>query len=157
MFLKRISIRKNEKRHTYWALVKSVRTQRGPRHQVVSYLGELEPGERAAWANVGRVVKRPRQTQLDLFDAPIPPDPVPEKVEVLVRGARVERTRDFGDIYLGLLLWQTLELDKLLDRKIERGRARISWPVMAALLTLARFCEPSSVLPAVRKRLIPAG
>ncbi|MCK4625768.1 MAG: hypothetical protein KAV00_10690, partial [Phycisphaerae bacterium] len=45
-----------------------------------------------------------------LFDTPIPPDPVPEKVEVLVRGARVERTRDFGNIYLGLLLWQTLEL-----------------------------------------------
>jgi len=146
VFLKRISIHKNGKRHTYWALVKSVRTPRGPRHQVVSYLGELEPGERAAWANVGRVVKRPRQTQLGLFDAPVPPDPVPEKVEVLVRGARVERTRDFGDIYLGLLLWQTLELDKLLDRKIERGRARISWPVMAMLLTLARFCEPSSEL-----------
>lgn len=145
MFLKRISIRKNGKRHTYWARVKSVRTPRGPRHQVVSYLGELEPGERAGWANVGRIAKRP-QPQLGLFDTPGPPDLVPEKVEVLVREARVERTRDFGDIYLGLLLWQTLELDKLLDRKIERGRSRISWPLMAALLALARFCEPSSEL-----------
>ena len=79
MFLKRISVRKNGKRHTYWALVKSVRTPRGPRHQVVSYLGELEPGERAAWANVGRVVKRPRQTQRGLFDAPVPSAPVPTR------------------------------------------------------------------------------
>ena len=47
MFLKRISLRKNGKRHKYWALVKSVRTARGPRYQVVSYLGELEPGEKA--------------------------------------------------------------------------------------------------------------
>lgn len=146
MFLKRISIRKNGKRHTYWALVKSVRTPRGPRHQVVSYLGELEPGEKAGWANVGRIAKRPQPAQLGLFDTPGPPDPVPEKVEVLVRGARVERARDFGDIYLGLLLWQTLELDKLLEGKIERGQSRISWPLMAALLTLARFCEPSSEL-----------
>ena len=146
MFLKRISIRKNGKGHTYWALVKSVRTPRGPRHQVVSYLGELEPGERAGWANVGCIAKWPQPAQLGLFDTAGPADPVPEKVEVLIRGARVERTRDFGDIYLGLLLWQTLELDKLLDRKIERGRSRISWPLMAALLTLARFCEPSSEL-----------
>lgn len=146
MFLKRISIRKNGKRHTYWALVKSVRTSRGPRHQVVSYLGELDPGEQAGWANVGRMAKRPQPAQPGLFDSPQRPDPVPEKVEVLVRSARVERTRDFGDIYLGLLLWQTLELDKLLERKIERGRSRISWPLMAALLTLARFCEPSSEL-----------
>ena len=72
------------------------------------------PGEKAVWADVGRIAKRPQPAQLGLFDTlgppdpPGPPDPVPEKVEVLVRGARVERTRDFGDIYLGLLLCQTL-------------------------------------------------
>lgn len=146
MFLKRISIRKNGKRHTYWALVKSVRTARGPRHQVVSYLGELAPGEKAGWAHVGRVTRRPQPAQLHLFDNTGPSDPVPEKVEVLVRRARVERTRDFGDVYLGLLLWQTLELDKLLDRKIKRGRSRIPWPLMGTVSTLARFCEPSSEL-----------
>jgi transposase len=146
VFLKRISIRKSGKRHTYWALVKSVRTARGPRHQVVSYLGELEPGEKAGWAHVGRITRRPQPAQLNLFDDSGPCDPVPEKVEVLVRRARVERTRDFGDVYLGLLLWQTLELDKLLDRKIKRGRSRIPWPLMATVSTLARFCEPSSEL-----------
>lgn len=146
MFLKRISIHKNGKGHAYWALVKSVRTARGPRHQVVSYLGELEPGEKAGWAQVGRITRRPHPAQLSLFDDTGPSDPVPEKVEVLVRRARVERTRDFGDVYLGLLLWQTLELDKLLDRKIERGRSRIPWSLMAMVLTLARFCEPSSEL-----------
>ena len=146
MFLKRISIRKSGKRHTYWALVKSVRTARGPRHQVVSYLGELEPGEKAGWAHVGRITRRPQPAQLHLFDDTGPCDPVPEKVEVLVRRARVERTRDFGNVYLGLLLWQTLELDKLLDCKIKRGRSRIPWPLMAMVSTLARFCEPSSEL-----------
>jgi len=154
VFLKRISIRKNGKPHTYWALVKSVRTARGPRHQVVSYLGELQPGEKAGWAQVARMPRRPRPVQLRLFDdsslRPFDPaervDPVPEKVEVFVGRARVERTRDFGGIYLGLLLWQALELDKLLDRKIERGGSRVPWPLMAAVLTLARFCEPCSEL-----------
>lgn len=146
MFLKRISIRKNGSRHTYWALVESVRTARGPRHRVVSYLGELEPGEKAGWAQVGRITRRANTRQLRLFDDTDASDPVPEKVEVLVRQARVERTCDFGDVYLGLLLWQTLELDKLLDRKIERGRSRISWSLMALVLTSARFCDPSSEL-----------
>lgn len=146
MFLKRISIRKNGKGHTYGALVKSVRTARGWRHQVVSYLGELEPGEKAGWAQVGRITRRPHPARLTLFDDTDVSDPVPEKVEVLVRRARVDRTRDFGDVYLGLLLWQTLQLDKLLDRRIERGRSCTPWPLMATVSTPARFCEPSSEL-----------
>ena len=121
MFLKRISLRKNGKRHTSWALVKSVRTGRGPRHQVVSYLGEWEPREKAGWAHGPRIAKRSQHVQLHLFGDSGPADPVPEKVEVLVRSARVERTRDFGDVYLGLLLWQTLELERLLDGKPDRG------------------------------------
>ena len=50
MFLKRIRVTASGKRHTYWALVKSIRTARGPRHQVVAYLGELHPSEKAGWA-----------------------------------------------------------------------------------------------------------
>jgi transposase len=127
-------------------LVKSVRTARGPRHQVVSYLGELQPAEKAGWAQVGRIAKRPGPVQLGLFEDATPSDPVPQKIEVLVRNARVEQTQDFGDVYLGLLLWRTLELDKLLDRKVRQGRSRIPIPLMAAVLTLARFCDPSSEL-----------
>ena len=32
MFLKRIRVAVNGKRHTYWTLVKSIRAARGPRH-----------------------------------------------------------------------------------------------------------------------------
>ncbi len=51
MFLKRIRVAASGKRHTYWALVKYIRTARGPRHQVVAYLGELHPSEKAGWAH----------------------------------------------------------------------------------------------------------
>ena len=146
MFLKRIRVARKGKRRTYWALVKSVRTARGPRHQVVAYLGELQASERAGWAHVARILDHRPEPVLPLFDGPASPEPVPEKVEVRVRGARVERTRDFGDVYLGLTLWRALGLDALLERLIPRGREEVPWSVVATILTLGRFCEPSSEL-----------
>jgi len=146
MFLKRIRVAVNGKRHTYWTLVKSIRTARGPRHQVVAYLGELRSAERAGWANVTRIVNHRPEPKLPLFDTAKSSEPVPEKIEVCVRGARVERTRDFGAVYLGLTLWRALKLDKLLERSIPSSREGIPWSVVGAILTLARFCEPSSEL-----------
>ena len=146
MFLKRVAVRKKGKRHTYWALVKSVRTARGPRHEVVAYLGELRPSERNGWAEVARFVDHRPKPYLPLFDTDGDREPVPEKIEVRVRDARVQRTRDFGDVYLGLCLWRALKLDQLLERKIPRNREDVPWSVMAAILTLARFCEPFSEL-----------
>jgi transposase len=146
MFLKRIRVAKHGKRHTYWALVKSVRTARGPRHHVVAYLGELQASERAGWAQVSRILDHRPEPAFPLFDGDMFSEPVPEKVEVRVHDARVERSRDFGDVYLGLTLWRALGLDTLLDRLIPRGREDIPWSVVATILTLARFCEPSSEL-----------
>jgi len=146
MFLKRIRVAVNGKRHTYWTLVKSIRTARGPRHRVVAYLGELRPAERAGWANVARIVNHRPEPKLPLFDTAKSSEPVPEKIEVCVRSARVERSRDFGVVYLGLTLWRALKLDKVLERSIPRNREDIPWSVVGAILTLARFCEPSSEL-----------
>jgi hypothetical protein len=146
MFLKRIRVAVNGKRHTYWTLVKSIRTARGPRHQVVAYLGELRSAERAGWANVARIVNQRPGPKLPLFDTARSSEPVPEKIEVCVRSARVERTRDFGVVYLGLTLWRALKLDKLLERSIPSNREGIRWSVVGAILSLARFCEPSSEL-----------
>ena len=147
MFLKRINAKpKNGKRQTYWALVKSVRTARGPRHQVVSYLGELQAGEKSEWTNLARIVNKRPIPRMPLFDTPETTEPVPETIEVRVRGARVERTRDFGSVYLALTLWRALELDKLLERVMPDGHGKIPWEIVATILSLARFCEPSSEL-----------
>ena len=43
MYLRRCYRARDGKRHAYWALVKSVRTAKGPRQQVVAYLGRLSP------------------------------------------------------------------------------------------------------------------
>ena len=147
MFLKRITVRKDGKVHTYWALIESIRTARGPRHRTVTYLGELGPSERVGWGEVRRLLERIPAPGSNLFDGEAPSqDPVPEQVEVKVRGIEVEGTRDFGDVYLGWVLWRALRLDELLNEKIPQGREKVSWAVVAAVLALARFCEPSSEL-----------
>ena len=69
MFLKRIKAKEGKTR-TYWALVKSVRTAREPRHQVVSYLGELQAGEKSEWANLTRIVNKRPIPGMPLFDTP---------------------------------------------------------------------------------------
>ena len=49
MFLRRYTRTKDGKPHTYYALVESVRTDAGPRQQVVAYLGELNHDQERRW------------------------------------------------------------------------------------------------------------
>jgi transposase len=151
MFLKRCTRKKDGKPHTYWQLVESYRTARGPRHRVVAYLGELDKTERRGWGRLalhldGKAAARARQ--LTLFDhaQTDQADPVPQYVEVDLKEIRVERTRDFGDIFLALSLWRILGLDEFFGQTLPAGREEVSFSLMACLLTLARFAEPDSEL-----------
>lgn len=150
MFLRRFVRRKNGKPHSYWALVESYRTAKGSRQRVVAYLGELKGGEQDGWAKLGShldgasIAKRP---QLTLFDPPRCDEPCDDEPLLVKLGSvRLERVRDFGDVWLAWGLWRTLGLDELLEKLIEPGREEVSWATMAAILTIARFCEPSSEL-----------
>ena len=147
MFLRRITVKKDGKDHAYWALLESVRTARGPRQRTVAYLGELGPAEQAGWAELRRLLDRQPVPEASLFATPAAADePIPEHLVVNVRGVRVARSRDFGEVYLGLLLWRALHLDTLLEGVIPRGREDVPWAVVGAILALARFCEPGSEL-----------
>jgi transposase len=85
---------------------------------------------------------------LALFESPVAEaeESVSESVRVNLKAVRVRRTRDFGDVYLGVVLWRMLELDRLLESEIESGREEVSWGVMACVLAVARLVEPSSEL-----------
>lgn len=150
MFLRRCERRKNGKRHTYWALVESHRTVRGSRQRVVAYLGELSPSEQDGWTKLGAHLegkeadKRPQRT---LFDPPVARDRDDEApVKVRLKDVRLERLRDFGDVWLAWGLWRMLGLDSLLSRLLPEGREDVPWATVAAILAIARFCEPSSEL-----------
>ena len=147
MFLKRLERRKSGKGHTYWALVESYRTAGGSRHRVVAYLGELKKSQGSGWAQFCRRLKQEARPQPSLFDPPHYDEPADdEPVLVKLKDIRLERLRDFGDVWLALGLWRLLQLDTLLAEQMPAGAEDVPWPVVAAILTLARFCEPSSEL-----------
>lgn len=146
MFLKRLVRRKKGKTHTYWALMESYRTAKGPRNRVVAYLGALSSGERNGWAHFADKLNGEPIADPSLFE---PKDLAGDENHfevVRVKGVQLERLRDFGDVYLALILWRLLGLDKLLAQLMPSGREEVPWTVMSAILTIARFCEPSSEL-----------
>jgi len=146
MYLRRYRRRVHDELYEYWSLVKSVRTARGPRQRTVAFIGK-EPGldraTRVGWEQIGAILDG-RARQGDFLEGP-EPDP-PQWATVDVSRVAVERLRDFGAPYLALALWRRLGLDSFFDATIEAGREEIAWSVMACILTLARFCAPSSEL-----------
>jgi transposase len=146
MYLRRRCRKKNGTEYESWALVESVRTARGPRQQTVATIGKL-PGldreERIGWEEIGRILDGNPRPSLPLFQQA---EEVPEWATVNVKGVQVERPRSFGDVYLGLALWRRLHLDQFCSEHLKQGREEIPWSLMACILTLARFCAPSSEL-----------
>jgi transposase len=141
MYLRHTTVHKNGKSHTYWRLVRSVRRGDKVRQQTVAQLGELDAAGRVrARALAEAIVGIERQP--GLFDEPLPAEPV----QVQLQRFHLERGRRFGDVWLGLRLWQALGLDTLLANWLPQGREEVPWATMAAVLVLARFCEPSSEL-----------
>jgi transposase len=147
MFLKRLERRKSGKKHTYWALVESYRTEKGSRHRVVAYLGELKKSEQNGWVKLCRRLDQKDRPQPSLFDPPHYDDPDDdEPVLVKLKDIQLDRLRDFGDVWLALGLWRLLKLEELLSGCMACGNEEVPWPTVAAILTIARFCEPSSEL-----------
>jgi transposase len=92
-------------------------------------------------------LNKERRPEPSLFDPPHYDDPTDnEPVLVRLKGIRLQRLRDFGDVWLALGLWRLLELDSLLGRLMPAGQEDVSWATVAAILTIGRFCEPSSEL-----------
>ena len=65
---------------------------------------------------------------------------------VRLKGVRVERSRQFGDVYLALALWRALGACRSVRRSSAVGQGAVPWAKMAAVLVAARLCEPSSEL-----------
>jgi transposase len=116
----------------------------------VAYLGELAAEEQDGWSKFGSHLDGNSPScslQRSLFDPPrrdVPQEDEPLLVKL--SSIRLERPRDFGGVWLALGLWRMLGLDEFLDQRIEGGREDVSWSTMAAILTIARLCEPASEL-----------
>jgi hypothetical protein len=148
MFLRRHRRTANGESYDYWTLVRTVRTASGPRQEIVATLGKepgLESRVRHGWEDMADLLEGRVPAVQGQLGQPLPP-PAPQWAQVDVGGLRVERVRDFGQVYLALSLWRRLGLHALLQELIEAGREEVSWELAACVLTLARFCGQKSEL-----------
>ena len=139
MYIRKKTRFKDGKKHDYWALVESYRTERGPRQRTVAWLGEMD---KAGRLGIEKAAKRNPNSQLNLFEK----ETEPEWVEINIKGIRVENIREFGGPWLCLELIRRLKLDVFFSEHISKGREKISWAVMGLVLVICRLCRPSSEL-----------
>src|SRR5882757_7396570 len=122
MYLRHAIRKKDGKVHRYWCLVRSVRVGRRVIQQTVAHLGELdEQGRVQARALARRLVGAPEQAQL--FNDGSEQLMVP----VRLKGIRIERSRQFGDVYLALALWRGTGLAELCETLLPAGKERVAW------------------------------
>ena len=156
MFLREHSRVKDGKEHGYWSLVETIRTADGPRQRTLCYLGELNGSAHARWQKTVEVFNEQGETtQLKLFPAEVETPDDPNIARVLVKKVRVERTRRFGDCYLGLELWKQLGLAEFLGGHLDVDDADVPWSRIAAVLAINRLCDPGSEL-AVEQHWYPS-
>jgi len=141
MYLRYTTRKKDGKTHRYWRLVRSVRVGRRVIQQTVAHLGELDAhGCLQARALARRLIGEPEQAAL--FDD----GSQHHSVAVSLKGVRIERSRQFGDVYLALALWRGVGLEEFCRHTLAQGKEHIAWEKIAAVLVAARLCEPSSEL-----------
>ena len=147
MFLRRYVRTKAGKKHTYFALVESVRTDTGPRQQIVAYLGELNADQERRWHRTVVFHNRQGNTQqLRLFPdddtTPLPDDP--DVVRVRVNDIGWTNARRFGDVYLARWLWNLLDLDAIIHRHVPPGKETVRPADVVAIEVINRLCAPCS-------------
>jgi hypothetical protein len=146
--------------YEYFTLNRTVRTAKGPRQEIGAHLGkDFEPpvGADHGWDDIdslleGKAAKSQNgnTTQADpsseLFAPKLRTELSPLWMQVDLSGLRIERTREFGQVYLGLALWRRLGLHTALKEIVEPGRETVPWDITACILTIARFCGNKSEL-----------
>jgi len=146
VFLRRIRPRGKGRRCEYWVLLESYRSAKGSRHRVVAYLGKLSPKEVSGWEKLAARVEGKSPPMAGLFEQPVVDDLGIETASVDLKNIRLQNMREFGQVYLALVLWRMLGLDQLLSNLMPRGLEGVPWSTTAAILCIARFCHPSSEL-----------
>lgn len=146
MFLRRYHRTVAGKSITYFALVESVRTEAGPRQQVVAYLGELNDDQQRRWHRTITFHNRQGEAQqLRLFpddNLPLPDDP--DVVRIRLSSVGWTNSRSFGDVWLAWQLWRFLHLDDILAGHLPQGQHTARPADIVAIEVINRLCGPCS-------------
>jgi transposase len=147
MFLRPYCKTKDGKRHTYYALVESVRTEAGPRQQVVAYLGELNHDQQRRWQRTAVFYNRQGEArQLTLFpdDEHVPLSDDPDVVRIHLDKVGWTNGRRFGDVWLARWLWGYVGLDEIVARHLPQGKETVPPADIVAIEVINRLCAPCS-------------
>lgn len=155
MFLKKHKRFKDGKEHLYWSLMETMRTDKGPRHHLLCYLGELNSSRKKAWRKAIRVFNdEGQEEQLELFPDDAAPENEKDIVRIDLKSVRMERAREFGAIFAAWEIWKRLGLEQFWREKLDAGSAEniigrpvgAVWSKVAAILAINRLCAPGSEL-----------
>lgn len=133
MFLREKTKKRGAKVYTYYQLVESYYTPRGPRQRVVVSLGDLSPRPRDEWLKLVRQVEAALSGQMDLTveevgeeahaiaervrrkrKEAIQPKEEDDVVSIHLNGVRTTKPRELGPAYVGVTFWERLGLDEIL-------------------------------------------
>ena len=148
MFL-RVHLRKKDgKEHRYWSIVENRRLRDARVAQkTVLYLGEINDTQRGAWQKSLEVFDedegKRKQMRLFVSDREIPATAL-DVVQVKLSEMELRRARSFGDCWLGVTLWEELELRHFWEERLPQGREAVSWVKVLELLTVNRLIAPGS-------------
>jgi len=149
MFLRTKSRTKDGKTHRYWSVVENRRVAGGGVVQrQVLYLGELNDNQRAGWVRTIEAFsgEKPKAKQLALFpdDRKELPIMACETIQIQLDKIELRRPREWGTCWLGLYLWDILELDTFWKQRLPSSRKGTSWLNILKALTCYRLIDPGS-------------
>jgi hypothetical protein len=149
MFLRAKSRKKDGKTQRYWSVVESRRVSGGSVVQrQVLYLGELNDNQRAGWVRTIEAFScgDTKSKQLALFpdDREELPDMDCETIRVQLDKIELRSPREWGACWLGLYVWDLLELDTFWKQRLPSSRKGTNWLNMLKALSCYRLIDPGS-------------
>ena len=153
MFLRCSKRRKNGKEHLYWSVVENRRLN-GDRivQRHVLYLGEINGHQEAAWRKTVELFGQDEAApqQVALFPEEHAPDALGGSaddlpiVRIKLTSMSLRRPRQWGACWLGLELWQQLELDAFWRERLPASREGTRWDAVLLTLVLYRLISPGA-------------
>ena len=152
MFLKPNKRFKDGKYHVYYTLNESIRIgKRRVVQRTILHLGELSTSQCHRWRHTIDVInERSEARQMELLTEEehqrrgYPEDP--DVVAIRLSSLQVCNCREFGSCWIGVKLWQILELDRFWAERLGELRGEVPWEKVAELLSVNRLCDPGSEL-----------
>ena len=149
MFLRAKSRTKDGKTHRYWSVVENRRVSRGcvVQRQVL-YLGELNDNQRAGWVRTIEAFwgEDSKAKQLALF--PDDREELPmmdyETIRVQLDKIELRSPREWGACWLGLYVWDMLELDTFWKQRLPSSRKGTNWLNLLKALSCYRLIDPGT-------------